>query len=128
MTKLRKNTITFSTETAWGPCNEVFDFIREKFKSLRYYYMSEEGGMGLYVTNDGAGFYYPDRFAVEVYSIQEECLTEYFKNLDDALDWVSIYSGKKITSVEGIKALSKEWQKENKYAYCCLHEYKVVTY
>ena len=40
-------TLRFTTETAWGPCNETFDLVCEKFPSLRYYYQTEEPGNGL---------------------------------------------------------------------------------
>lgn len=40
--EMEQETLKFSTETAWGPCNEVFDLIQQKFPSLSYYYLSEE--------------------------------------------------------------------------------------
>ena len=53
-------TLRFTTETAWGPCNETFDLVCEKFPSLRYYYQTEEPGMGFYETNDSEGKYFTD--------------------------------------------------------------------
>lgn len=52
-------TLKFTTETAWGPCNETFDLVCEKFPSLCYYYQTEEPGMGIYETNDCEGRYFP---------------------------------------------------------------------
>ena len=49
--------IRLYTETAWSPCNEVFDLVREKYPSLYYYFQAEEPGMGIYETNDSSGVY-----------------------------------------------------------------------
>lgn len=54
--------IRLYTETAWSPCNEVFDLVREKYPSLYYYFQAEEPGMGIYETNDISGVYFPDRY------------------------------------------------------------------
>lgn len=37
--------IRLYTETAWSPCNEVFDLVREKYPSLYYYFQAEEPGI-----------------------------------------------------------------------------------
>lgn len=66
------NVLTFNTETAWSPCNDVFDMVCEKYSALRYFYQSEEPGMGLYCTNDEDGKYFPDRFYVDVCISEEE--------------------------------------------------------
>lgn len=36
--EIEDETLRFTTETAWGPCNETLDLVCEKFPSLRYYY------------------------------------------------------------------------------------------
>ena len=40
--------LKFSTETAWAPCSETFDLVREAFPNLRYYFQAEEPGMEVY--------------------------------------------------------------------------------
>ena len=47
--------LKFSTETAWAPCSETFDLVREAFPNLRYYFQAEEPGMEVYETNDEFG-------------------------------------------------------------------------
>nr|ABP57353.1 hypothetical protein bst098 [Bacteroides uniformis] len=47
--------LKFSTETAWAPCSETFDLVREAFPNLRYYFQAEETGMEVYETNDEFG-------------------------------------------------------------------------
>lgn len=50
--KFNGEVLTFNTETAWSPCNEMFDMVCEKYPTLRYFYQSEESGMCEYWTND----------------------------------------------------------------------------
>ena len=50
--------LRFNTETAWGPMNEVFKFIKTIYPSLRIYYQAEEDGMGVFITNDAEGSYF----------------------------------------------------------------------
>ena len=50
--------LRFNTETAWGPMNEVFKFIKTIYPSLKIYYQAEEDGMGVFITNDAEGSYF----------------------------------------------------------------------
>ena len=36
--EMDSDVLKFFTETAWSPCNETFDLVREAFPSLRYYF------------------------------------------------------------------------------------------
>ena len=46
--EMDSDVLKFFTETAWSPCNETFDLVREAFPSLRYYFQAEEPGMCIY--------------------------------------------------------------------------------
>lgn len=35
--KFNGEVLTFNTETAWSPCNEMFDMVCEKYPTLRYF-------------------------------------------------------------------------------------------
>ena len=50
--------LRFNTETAWGPMNEVFKFIKTIYPSLKIYYQAEEDGMGVFITNDTEESYF----------------------------------------------------------------------
>ena len=50
--------LRFNTETAWGPMDEVFKFIKTIYPSLKIYYQAEEDGMGVFITNDTEGSYF----------------------------------------------------------------------
>jgi hypothetical protein len=47
-------------ETAWTPCYEVTQLMKEKFPSLRIFYKAEEPGNGVYLKNDADGKYFPE--------------------------------------------------------------------
>ena len=47
-------------ETAWTPCYEVTDLLKEKFSSIRIFYKAVEPGCEVYLKNDAEGKYYPE--------------------------------------------------------------------
>ena len=47
-------------ETAWTPCYEVTQLMKEKFPSLCFFYKAEEPGCGVYLKNDAEGKYFPE--------------------------------------------------------------------
>ena len=57
-----ERTVRFSIESAWSWPEELFEFLHEKCPGIDIYFQAEEGGMGIYVTNDVDGIFYPDRY------------------------------------------------------------------
>ncbi len=49
---INKTTLKFTTWTAWTSCYELFELVCKKFPTLEYYFISEEPGNGIYLTND----------------------------------------------------------------------------
>lgn len=117
--------LMFNTETAWSPCNEMFDMVCEKYPSLHYYYQSEEPGMAVFCTNDGEGRYFPDRFHVEVYTPEEEYYTEYFTDTQSMYEWLEDICDMQVQSTQDISAIVKQWQEEFADAYCYINEYSI---
>lgn len=87
-------TLRFTTETAWGPCNETFDLVCEKFPSLRYYYQTEEPGMGFYETNDSEGKYFTDKYIVDLCTAKGKYFCEYFADRESLFAWLGEVAGK----------------------------------
>ena len=83
--------ISFSVESAWGELNEVRHLIEEKFPDIKLYYQCEEPGMGIYITNDDTGQFFPDEYYLWV----ENGETDYYDNLDDLLKDVEKITGSK---------------------------------
>lgn len=119
--------LTLSTETAWGPCNEVFDFLCSKYPSLRYYFQSEEPGMGEYLTNDSNGYYFSEKYYVDICTPDEKYLTEYFRDSLSMFKWFEDLLEQPINSEQDIKAITEKWQEVNEDAFCNIYEFKVVA-
>lgn len=117
--------LTFNTETAWSPCNEMFDMVCKKYPTLSYFYRSEEPGMALYFTNDKEGRYFQDRFVIELCTPEEEYYTEYFPDLQSMYEWLEDICDMQVQSMQDVDAIVKQWQKEYADAYCYIHEYKI---
>lgn len=58
--KRENDTLRVTFETAWTPCYEVTDLMKEKFPSIRIYYKAEEPGCEVYLKNDAEGKYFPE--------------------------------------------------------------------
>ena len=54
------DTLRMIFETAWTPCYEVTQLMKENFPSLRIFYKAEEPGCAVYLKNDAEGKYFPE--------------------------------------------------------------------
>ena len=96
--------LKFNTETAWGPMNEVFKFIKSIYPSLKIYYMAEEDGNGVFITNDTEGRYFRDRYRIEY-----DCDYEYFTTIEGLSEYVSGIIGKEVKTMDDINAAIESW-------------------
>lgn len=78
--------LTFTTESAWRRCFDVETFIRLKFgEHISVFFLEEESGMGIWLTNDKEGEYFPERVIIYDQQLDE---TKYF-SFEDALYWLN---------------------------------------
>jgi hypothetical protein len=124
--ELNDGIITFSTESAWSAPIEVFDFIKQKFPSIEIFFLSTEPGCEYYVVNDPEGRFYPDRYIVDLCTADEEYLTEYFEDLETALDWINEQTDSNVKSEEDVETLNDKLAAENENAFCYLHEIEII--
>lgn len=122
-----KGNLDFYTYTAWSPCNETIDCIKNKFPSLVFYYYSSEPGCRYYVTNDFGGVFFNKRFNVSYFDPKsnEQC-DESFETFDDVISFINDLYKSNVKTVDDINKLSEELGKENEYAYIELNEITVV--
>ncbi len=99
--------LKFNTETAWGPMNEVFKFIKSVYPSLEIYYSAEEDMMGVFITNDKDGRYFKDRFRVEY-----DCDYEYFKSIEGVCTYVSGIIGKEVKTRKKMESAINDWNED----------------
>jgi len=116
--------LRFNTETAWGPMNEVFKFIKTIYPSLKIYYQAEEDGNGVFITNDAEGHYFRDRYRIE-YDLDYE----YFTTIEGVLGYVSGVIGKELKSKAAMEAAINDWNDNTEDDDRKIHfnEYEVVT-
>ena len=54
------DTLCVTFETAWTPCYEVTNLLKEAYPSLRIFYKAVEPGCEVYLKNDAEGKYFPE--------------------------------------------------------------------
>ena len=54
------DTLRVNFETAWTPCYEVTNLLKDAYPSLRIFYKAEEPGCEVYLKNDAEGKYFPE--------------------------------------------------------------------
>ena len=119
--EMEDDQLKLTTDTAWVPMNEVFDFICEKFPGLSYYYQAEEPGCDLFWTNDSAGIHfcrYLVRICKDGYDDEE-----YFDDLKKVYKYISDNFKVKITSLDDIRTLQEELEDKETEDYCYLNEF-----
>lgn len=57
---------------------------------------------------------------------EEEYISEYFVNQEDAFKWIEKETGKPIRSAKDVEALDAEWSEKCEDAFCYLHEFEVI--
>lgn len=122
----RGNTLRFTTETAWGPCNQVFDLICRKYPSIRYYFQSEEPGMVEYLTNDKEGKYFKDKYCVDVYTPEKEFKHKHFLDEQSLYKWLGDILGTIVTSADDIEKQNKRWYDTSSSAFCHIYEFRKI--
>ena len=105
-----KNTLTFTTETAWREMDEWRKFIESYYKTIKILFVTEEPGCGIYQTNDLDGVFFKDKYILD-YSED----VEYFENIDQAVEFIENLIGIKIEdkSVNGIQKALDSYVEEN---------------
>ncbi len=122
--KRLEDRITFYASTAWTPLNEVWDLLCARFPSVRYYYRAEEGGAGLYETNDSDGLFYPERYHALYVDEEEDYFEEWFETLDEVLAWVNGQSGKEFKSIQEID----NHYSSSELPYCKISEVEIISH
>lgn len=117
--------LIFTTETAWGPCDETFMLVCRKFPTLRYFYQSEEPGMAEYWTNDTESKYFTDKYIADLCTPDDKWYKEYFSKKEDMFKWFKEISGHNVKSVEEILAVTEKWDSQNPDAFCNIYEFSV---
>lgn len=121
-----KNTLTFTTETAWQEMKEWRRFIESCYKTIKILYVTEELGMGIYKTNDLDEIFFKAKFVLDY---GED--VEYFETLDQAIVFIEELTGITIEekTVNGIQGKLDEYVEENdkEDLFYSFHEFEQVN-
>ena len=94
--------VSFSTETAWGPCNELIEQFAEMF-NLSVNYRSEEFGMCFFEKRN------PDNMFSTMFCYNDDYTTDYFDSLEGFIAEYGEHFGiPKGAAIEEVQALIRE--------------------
>ena len=121
-----KNTLTFTTETAWREMVEWRKFIESCYKTIKILYVTEEPGMEIYKTNDKDAIFFKSKYVLDY---TED--VEYFETIDQAVEFIEELIGIKIEdkTVNGIQKAMDNYVKENEEEedlFFSFHEFEEV--
>ena len=109
------SSFSFETETAWGPCDELWEAVIGKYDGVSYVYLSEEPGCDYFVNSDTKGRFLTERFLLEMWGdepIPEEwyarrvtkpsCLDEreYFSDFGALAEYCGEITGRKFATFD----------------------------
>jgi hypothetical protein len=124
--ELCDNTISLYIESAWTAPTDVFDLIRQVFPSVEIFFLSTESGCEYYVSNDPEGRFFAERYIVDICTVDEEYMTEYFEQLGTALDWINEQTNGDVKTGSDVETLNERLSSENDNAFCYLHEIEII--
>ena len=68
--ELNTDHVRVDMETAWGPINEVWDLMADKY-DLAYVYIADEPGFEVYVNTDGEGRFFATRYMMHYFEVDQ---------------------------------------------------------
>jgi len=112
------NHFSFNTETAWGPCDELWEAIIEQYEGVSHVFLSEEPGCEYFVNTDVEGRFLSEQYLFELvgdapvpeswyegYPDKPTCLDvrEYFNSFDELVDYCTDITGCEFSSLEELR-------------------------
>lgn len=120
--EMDEGVICIEAEEAWGD-TDFRHVLKTLMPELTIYFITEEPGCEVYITNDADGEYFPYRFYVQS-CINRDYEEEYFEDEAEAMDYIAPLIGKEKINNADLEAWNK--QHEDDYDYAYIHEFKVV--
>ncbi len=112
--------------SAWSQLEEWRKFLKSKYPNIQIYYRSKEPGEIIYETNDVDGkSYFPERYILDFLDGPA-----YFNSLEEAAEYVSGKTGKKVLSTEdeittALDELEELEQEENGDVFYSFHKFTI---
>lgn len=104
-----KGNLRFQTETAWRRMRDIDQLLRENY-NVDIYFIEEECGNEVFVTNDASGTYFPNKYVIDIEDEEMDYYTE-----KEALKRLTEFFGKPVTSWnDGEKLAEKQNDRADK--------------
>lgn len=116
------------TETAWDTHIETFHILfKQKYNNEIFaYYMSEEGGMNVFVTNDSEKLFFEERYRV---AAQE---TMYFSTKNELVEYIKEEYGVEVSIIDSVDKMEKQvkakMEEDKRQGYCAINKYDIDMY
>lgn len=120
--EMDEGVILIEAEEAWGD-TDFRHVLKTLMPELTIYFITEEPGCEVYITNDADGKYFPCRFYVQS-CIDGNYEEEYFEDETEAMEYIAPLIGKEKINKADLEAWNK--QHEDDYDYVYVHEFEVV--
>ena len=135
------NSFTFDTETAWGPCDELWEAIFAQYDGVSFVYIAEEPGNGYFVNTDTEGRFLPEKFLLDVWgdgwnldelyakhSINSELFDgcRYFDDFEELAAHCFEVTGRKFASIEEIRNFFDNIFEEELDVFVGIHEFEAA--
>ena len=120
---LGENTLEFYADEAWG-VTDFNEVLEKNFPDIKVYFIAEEPGMEVYITNDAEGKFFPTRYYVDT-CIKDDYQSEYFETEEEAYKWLSDITQGKITNEEQVNAFNSDVEDTDDFIY--VYEFKIVN-
>lgn len=122
---LEDGTLTFDTMHAWSRPAEVEVLIQSIYPSVKIWFIEEELGMDIFVTNDESGQFFPEQIIID----EESEGMEYYTK-EGALKHLSELAGKPILTWEEaeefVKAINEAQDEDGGEGHIWLHEAEIL--
>lgn len=99
------STLSFNTESAWSEMGDWRHFVESQYKTIKFWYMTEEEGEGYFLTNDKEGRYYPYRYVVDI----EDGTYQEYSTEEEARAYIEERMGRKLESSEDPSEALSDW-------------------
>lgn len=110
---------------AWG-VTDFNEVLEENFPDIKVFYAVEEGGEGIYATNDNEGKYFPDRFYADT-CINNQCECDYFTSEKDLFKFLQRVTDDKVKTWADIDDFNEQYEPDDSDSnYIYVREYTII--
>ena len=115
----KKNVVHLFFETAWGPYDDLYDFIADHYRGMRYVYVAIEEGNEVYINTDKSKTFFPQRYILD----DEEDGMQFFNNVEELLEAFNAKMGTHLRTLTAAVKYAREWS-DTHDEYLSIHEFE----